>query len=611
MLHHGAGEAGQHGVARGGAHRPGSVGFLELEVAGVVVRSVRLVGQRAGQPLDEFQQLVVFDDDRIDRCLRPELDAVDRLQVGRVRQQHGQPVASLGNRQDEGLGQQLRVDQVRRDRGRVERCEVHQRQAEGVGREAGEPGCRHRAAGHHLVDEFGVGGVGLLLDRDGLLELQQVVLDECAREPGKQDAVGGGGGHAHARALEGGRIITRVSVACGRVAGNGGEAERGRTAALGVQAAAGASVGRDALSAEGLRNTRASRRTSRRLRTAAAPAGRARRRERSRPRCWHELARRAVDRDRRHDRVAQPQEHACGEVVTGRALLEQHDDGLVAAEAPEHVLVAQHGAQPVRRLLQHAVAGRVAVPVVDRLEAVEVDEHHVHAQAVLRSVLEHLVRRRLGRGADRQAGLPVSVREVAQPLLPAVRLADVARDAVPHALRAGPRRERVAAERDVALADTTEHAGHADSVGERPARLEERVQGVPPAGHRDGRRQLPRRAAEQQSLQVIALRPAAGAAHEARRARPRATPRSRGRGRRCAAAMRARGRSSCCRCCRYGRGGRGGGDKGTRGVVSFWAVGRGFAAGAGGCWVGRSGPTQRPRASPCYTRRLGRRRQTE
>ena len=49
---------------------------------------------------------------------------------------------------------------------------------------------------------------------------------------------------------------------------------------------------------------------------------------------------------------------------------------LVAAEAREHVALAQRRLQPVAGLAQQRVAGLVPVPVVDELEAVDVDEQH-------------------------------------------------------------------------------------------------------------------------------------------------------------------------------------------------------------------------------------------
>ena len=49
---------------------------------------------------------------------------------------------------------------------------------------------------------------------------------------------------------------------------------------------------------------------------------------------------------------------------------------LVAAEAREHVALAQRRLQATRGLAQQRVAGLVAVAVVDELEAIDVDEQH-------------------------------------------------------------------------------------------------------------------------------------------------------------------------------------------------------------------------------------------
>ena len=79
----------------------------------------------------------------------------------------------------------------------------------------------------------------------------------------------------------------------------------------------------------------------------------------------------------------------------------QGDEELVAAEPGDEVGAPQPGDQPLRGRDQHLVAGRVAVPVVDRLEAVEVEEQQ--GEAVLGSRASHSAassrsstRRRLG-----------------------------------------------------------------------------------------------------------------------------------------------------------------------------------------------------------------------
>ncbi len=52
---------------------------------------------------------------------------------------------------------------------------------------------------------------------------------------------------------------------------------------------------------------------------------------------------------------------------------------LIASEARERVLGPHRAAQTIRDVAQHAVADRVAVCVVDELEAIEVDKQHREA----------------------------------------------------------------------------------------------------------------------------------------------------------------------------------------------------------------------------------------
>ena len=59
----------------------------------------------------------------------------------------------------------------------------------------------------------------------------------------------------------------------------------------------------------------------------------------------------------------------------GRFGAGQQDDELVAAVAPDQVVVAQLAAQRDGDLAQLLVAGLVAAVVVDGLEVVEVDQH--------------------------------------------------------------------------------------------------------------------------------------------------------------------------------------------------------------------------------------------
>ncbi len=64
--------------------------------------------------------------------------------------------------------------------------------------------------------------------------------------------------------------------------------------------------------------------------------------------------------------------HLCHRL--GRLHVREQQQELVAADARHDVLAARHRLQALSDLLQHQVADRMAVGVVDRLEAVEVDE---------------------------------------------------------------------------------------------------------------------------------------------------------------------------------------------------------------------------------------------
>ena len=65
----------------------------------------------------------------------------------------------------------------------------------------------------------------------------------------------------------------------------------------------------------------------------------------------------------------------CFYLMDGGHILEQ-DPELVAAEAGDGVTGTQAAAQPVADGLQDGIARRVAQPVVDELEAVQVEEQH-------------------------------------------------------------------------------------------------------------------------------------------------------------------------------------------------------------------------------------------
>ena len=112
----------------------------------------------------------------------------------------------------------------------------------------------------------------------------------------------------------------------------------------------------------------------------------------------------------RLDRVA----HRFGDPqgVLDRRIGEDHQE-LVAAETAAHVALPQHAVQHGADRRQHGVAGHVAVAIVDRLEAVEVDHQHRHLQSGARGAPQaglqqfHRVRARVTAGeAIARAGLP-------------------------------------------------------------------------------------------------------------------------------------------------------------------------------------------------------------
>ena len=75
-------------------------------------------------------QLVLFDDDRLDRQSGLELDLVERVQVGRVRDCDEQALAALDQRQHAVLGEQLVGDELDGLDVRLDGVEVEQRDAE-------------------------------------------------------------------------------------------------------------------------------------------------------------------------------------------------------------------------------------------------------------------------------------------------------------------------------------------------------------------------------------------------------------------------------------------------------------------------------------------------
>ena len=64
-----------------------------------------------------------------------------------------------------------------------------------------------------------------------------------------------------------------------------------------------------------------------------------------------------------------------------------HDGGKLLAAEPGDDVVGTHAvAQHLREHLQDRVAHRVAKPIVDRLEVVEIEHHHRHGLAAQRTL---------------------------------------------------------------------------------------------------------------------------------------------------------------------------------------------------------------------------------
>ena len=126
---------------------------------------------------------------------------------------------------------------------------------------------------------------------------------------------------------------------------------------------------------------------------------------------------------RRLERVA----HALGDLprlVGARKVLEQ-DGELVAAEPRSGVLGTQAAGQPLRGRAQQLVADRVAEAVVDRLEVVEIDEHHGELTVVAPGARERQCEAILEQRPVGEAGEIVVERLVAELLLERDALGDV------------------------------------------------------------------------------------------------------------------------------------------------------------------------------------------
>ena len=101
-------------------------------------------------------QLVVLDDDRLDRQAGLELDLVDGVQIGRVGDAEEQALAALEQRQHAVLGQQLVGDGAHGLEVDVEGIEIEQRYAVFGRRRDGDVARLGGAGEHQLRDEAGL-----------------------------------------------------------------------------------------------------------------------------------------------------------------------------------------------------------------------------------------------------------------------------------------------------------------------------------------------------------------------------------------------------------------------------------------------------------------------
>ena len=151
--------------------------FDVLLVAGQVLQA--LLGALAEQR-QQRQQGVVRHDHRLDRRLALELDLVQRLGVGRVRDGDRHLVAALGQRDHPLRLHQLVVDDLRRQQRDVERLQVEDRVAERFGAEHGQRARIDQAGRDQAVDELHLVGDRLLLQRIGLRRRQPSCLRQRA-----------------------------------------------------------------------------------------------------------------------------------------------------------------------------------------------------------------------------------------------------------------------------------------------------------------------------------------------------------------------------------------------------------------------------------------------
>ena len=93
----------------------------------------------------------------------------------------------------------------------------------------------------------------------------------------------------------------------------------------------------------------------------------------------------------------------------GLRAVDEHRE-LVAADPGEPARVAHRLLEPPRHPLDDDVAELVAERVVDRLEVVDVEQHHRHRAPIVRGAVQGLLERLGQRGAIRQSGQRVVMR---------------------------------------------------------------------------------------------------------------------------------------------------------------------------------------------------------
>ena len=128
------------------------------------------------------------------------------------------------------------------------------------------------------------------------------------------------------------------------------------------------------------------------------------------------------------------------------------DRELVAAHPADMAAIADFLDQPLRDALQHRVALGVAERVVDRLEAVEIEEHDRAGHIARLRRRQRLAEQLPDPAAIGQAGQHVHIGEVGQPLLGLANLGDVGADAAEALELAGHVDDRIAGKADPARA---------------------------------------------------------------------------------------------------------------------------------------------------------------